>query len=351
MFFKNKLLKIIVIFLIMFMITLTIILPEIALQGAKKGLIICGNVIIPSLFPFMVCVLMLMKLNFVPKITLISRIFRHTDDMFYVMILSMLGGYPVGARLIEELYNNNKIDKKTAHLMQMYCVNAGPAFITIAVGCGVFSSKKIGYVLLISHLAASFLIALALSKFTHRNTELINTSKLQNLTLAENFVVSTSEAAASVIGICTYVILFSFINSYLVCFSTDLPILKYVVYLTEVTTSVTITKNIILVSFLLGFSGISIWCQIIGFSKNSGVNYPLFIVGRLAHGLISSALTFFLIKIFDVSKTTVSNGIMGEKHLFVSNVSLSISLTVMVILFIIFIYSKKDSRNVLKDMV
>ena len=62
-------------------------------MGVAKGLYISGNVIIPSLFPFGVIVLIILRSNI-----------KILPDTVFVFLLSIIGGYPVGAQLIEEIY-------------------------------------------------------------------------------------------------------------------------------------------------------------------------------------------------------------------------------------------------------
>ena len=62
-------------------------------QGVIKGLYISANVIIPSLFPFGVIVLIILRSNI-----------KTITDTAFVFLLSIIGGYPVGAQLIEEIY-------------------------------------------------------------------------------------------------------------------------------------------------------------------------------------------------------------------------------------------------------
>ena len=57
---KSKFFLISVIFIL---ITVLIVFSDICKTGVERGIMICGNVIIPSLFPFTVCVLMLMNLE------------------------------------------------------------------------------------------------------------------------------------------------------------------------------------------------------------------------------------------------------------------------------------------------
>ncbi len=347
--------KIFAVLLTAVVIVIMIIFPDICKSGISRGLLICSNVIIPSLFPFTVCILMIMnfginfKNNFFSKILYI--VFGQNFQMFSVMIFSMLGGYPIGCKLINELYLQNKIDKITANIMQMYCVNAGPAFIITAVGSGILSSKDMGIVLFIAHILSSFIIAICVSKFTRKNLQNIMLQSIKTKKISDIFVNSTADAAASVISISTYVILFSCVNSYLVYFFKSIPILKNIIYFTEVTSGVTYTKNLVFISFLLGFSGLSIWCQIFSLSKNAKPDLKLFVFGRLLHGVISSIITHIIFKFFKVKQNVISNNLLGSGKLYYTNAALSFSMVVMIIVLLVYIYSKNNSRKLINDMV
>ena len=353
---KNKIsFKIFAVLLTSAVIITMIIFPDICKSGISRGLLICGNVIIPSLFPFTVCVLMIMNFEITFKNKVFSKIlyfvFGQNFEMFSVMIFSMLGGYPVGCKLIDELYLQNKIDKKTANIMQMYCVNAGPAFIITAVGFGVLGSKDIGIILFVSHILSSFLIAIFVSKFTRNDTNSTVQQNIKKKKLSDIFVNSTADASSAVMSVCTFVILFSCINSYLVYFFKGMPILKNIFYFTEVTYGVTCTKNVIFVSFLLGFSGLSIWCQIFSLSKNAIPDLKLFIFGRLLHGGISSIITLIVLKFLKLKQKVFSNNLLSSGKLYYTNAMLSASMAVMVIVLAVYIYSKNNSRKLINDMV
>lgn len=331
-----------------------LIFPDIATKGASYGLIISANVIVPSLFPFMVCVLMYIKGGFCIKNNLFNKVlfnlFGHNFDMFFVFILSMIGGYPVGAKLINELYKDKSIDSKTANIMLFYCVNAGPAFVIIVVGKAL-GSFYIGKILLLSHLFSSLLIAIfcgiKLRKLNCYHKPIAKTKKSFYITFTE----SVTDAAGSILNVCGYVIFFSVINSFIEYFSSNMTILKYVAYLTEITYALANEKNVLIISFLLGFSGISICCQVLSLTKNININTKKFIMGRIIHALLSSLLTLFFISIFKVKTTTFSNNVSINKNVFYSDAFLFLSMIIMLIVLLIFIYSKNNSGKLLKDMV
>ena len=347
---KSKLFSICFAFL---MIALIIAHPDISSSGVSRGILISANVVIPSLFPFMVCVLMILKSGFVINNRFINnflmKIFGHSFNMFFVFVLSMIGGYPVGARLLNKLYEQKAIDNKTADIMLMYCVNAGPAFIVSIVG-GVFNSPKIGIALLVSHLLSSVIIALFYAKKIKKQNHMKqNTNEIK--TFSENFVESVSEASGSILSICCFVIFFSFVNLYLDYFFADMPIIKYISLFTEVTSAVASCKNIYVTSFLLGFAGLSIWCQVFALSGKRKINMARFVVGRLLHGTISVFLTKIFITVFKISIKTFNNNIKFNNYIINSDILLFFSMFIMLTVLFTFLYTKNNSGKIINDVI
>lgn len=337
-----------------FMIILIIMFPDISNRGISQGLVIAANVIIPSLFPFLVCVLMLIKSrirvhsDFLNKV--LYKLFGHNFDMFLVFVLSMLGGYPVGAKLINELYNQEIINDKTANLMLSYCVNAGPALVVSIVG-NAFNSKAIGMLLLAAHLLSSLVIAFFNAKEIKKQH--INYTHKENIlnSFSDIIVESVTDASESIIGICSYVILFSSINSYIDFFFSNVKIVKYIALLTEVTSAVIKCKNVYLSSFLLGLSGISIWCQLFSITKKIKINKLRFIISRLIHGIISLIFTKILISVFKIKLSTYSNNINFAGKLLYTNTFIFSSIMTMLIILFMFLYFKKNSGKIIDDVI
>lgn len=325
-------------------ISLMIINPTVCKNGAIYGLVLSSSVIIPSIFPFSVFVLFILKSNLLNKL----KIFNLNPNVFSVFVLSLIGGYPIGAKLINEAVELKKIDKSTAKNMLNFCVNAGPAFIILAVGGGILNSKKLGYVLFFSHILSS-LFLFAISK-KHTNQKQTDNNKT-NVNVIENFVSSVSESAAATLSICSFIVVFSVILNYLNFYSNRFEIFKKLRLLIEVTNAISQTKNIIFISFLLGFSGICVWFQVFSQVKNFKIHYFKFILFRILHGLLSGALTFLFLKFFKISVPTFSNGINAHYNLTNSDTAVALSLIIMGIVFIISLYHKNYTGNLLEDLV
>ncbi len=347
----QKFFKFLIIISILFLGGLILINPEISLEGAANGLFLCGRVIIPSLFPFAVCVLFAMKSDIVKYLSFISPIsekfFNLNYELFSVLILSMLGGYPIGAKLLNEKAKENKISGNSAGIMLNYCVNAGPGFIILAVGKGMLGSKTIGYILFFAHIISSLIMAVIFGLFIKKDVKNKTAPKIK-IGLTDSFVNSVSDAASSVFAICSYVIFFSVIMSFTKHYSEKIIILNLITPLLEVTNSIPDFQNILAVAFLLGFAGISIWCQILSMSRLIKIKLSVFIASRITHGVLSACITAVLLKVFKISVT--ASAFLQAKP-FYDNIALSFSMLSMVIILIISLFGKNSTGNIIKDIV
>ena len=318
-----------------FLAVLSVLNPETAKNSVISAIFLCGNVIIPSLFPFTACLLFFVNSGFISvfyktdRIT--KRLFGLNSYQFCIFLLSLIGGYPIGAKLLNEAVEKRILSPKKASGMLNYCVNAGPAFIIGAVGSGFLGTKKAGYILFACHIISSIFI-LAFSNKNPQDT----TFKTNYKNTADCFVESVTSAAESIINICGYVIFFSVLTSLTEKYLHFVP-----TYLLEITTAMPKIKNIYLISFLLGFSGICVWCQIFSIAKNIKINILSFALSRILHGFLSSILTFIAIKVLKPALPCITNNINFSQKTFYSGPALSVSLVIMAILLLLSIFKKE----------
>jgi len=327
------------------------VFPKICIVAVRDTLILCGNVLIPSLFPITVCTIIISKLldncsfGRLDKITF--NIFGLSGDEFILFLLSALGGYPMGAKLLNDKCSGNENFKIRATIMQNYFVNGGIGFIVIAIGEGIFGLKQIGYILYLSHILSSLVLCFLFS-FKLKKEKII---KSQNVKMGENiidvFVYSVSDGANILVLICGFTLFFSAVTTVL----NTVKHTKLLCMLLEITNGVTLTKNIYLVAFLLGFSGVSVIFQIISIGKGYKINVFYLLLSRIAHGLLSVLFVFVFLKIFKVNIPTISNGVNFTANLVSSKIQVGISVLILSILFIISLEGKNKGGNLRKDLL
>lgn len=277
--------------------------PKAVSFGAVKGLMMCGEIIIPSLFIFSVIGIFVVSSNCTKILTAFispftKLFFGLNGEAFIVFLVSLFSGYPVGAKLINDMVENKKLNGKDANKMLAYCINAGPGFIILAIGEKIFHSKTLGHVLFASHLISSLILAL----FLRGKKEKESPQNVANVSLSDSFVTSVNAAAQSMINICAFVILFSVLFEIFSQYN-----LKFFLPFFEVTNGIILTKNLFFASFLLGFGGISVQLQIFSLVKSFKIDKMKFLIFRIIHGVTSSATTFLIIKALKISVTTLTN--------------------------------------------
>lgn len=288
--------------------TCLLVFPSAGTQGAIEGLQLCYSVIIPSLFPFAVCALMLFESNVLIKASnLVYKMGININiQAISIFVISCIGGYPVGAKLIEKSYCKGQLSKHNAELMLGYCVNSGPSFIIIAVGAGILRSYKLGLVLFSANIITCIILAITLSKFKNEQKHQIQSTALET-PFSDIFVSATYDATQSMISICAFVILFSSVSELIDNIFPDNLFKMIINSLLEVTSGIAYSdKNIYTISFLLGFSGFCVHFQVLSMCKTLKPSYIKFLLFRLSHGVLSVILTHTIIKTFKISLPTIS---------------------------------------------
>ena len=132
------------------------------MQSTLNGLDVWLTKVVPALFPFFFATKLLTEMHVVEKIAKIfnpitTRLFKTPGISSYVFLMSIISGYPVGAKLISELFKQGKIDSDAATKMNSFCSTSGPLFVIGTVGVCMFYSQIVGVIILISHILGAIL--------------------------------------------------------------------------------------------------------------------------------------------------------------------------------------------------
>ena len=119
------------------------------IDSTKNGLSLWWEVVLPSLFPFVVLSNLITKTAipmFFGKVLnpVMKFIFNLPGISALPLFLGMTGGYPIGAKVTSDLRSNNQISKNIANRLIAFTNNSGPLFITGAIGIGLYGNKQIG---------------------------------------------------------------------------------------------------------------------------------------------------------------------------------------------------------------
>lgn len=128
--FKKLILPILFIF---FTISL-VLFSQSNLTASKSGFKLWANNVVPSLFPFFIAVNLLSHTNVIKHISkycnkIMRPLFNVPGESAYAFIIGLISGYPVGAKIVTDLRNNNLCTKDEGERMLCFTNNSGPLFI------------------------------------------------------------------------------------------------------------------------------------------------------------------------------------------------------------------------------
>lgn len=282
--------------------------PEVCTVGVQDALVLCAKTLVPSLLPFMVlsgfflhsglCSVCGARLS-----PLTARLFRLPGESAGILLLSMVGGFPVGIKMTAQILQDGLITQKQAARMCLFCINAGPAFVISAVGAELYNSARVG-ILLYGALCLSALTLGILLRFTVPKTQAETAkseSRVLHMQLATAFTQSVSEAMQSTLQICAWVALFGGIAALLEALPLPDSLHRWVIYTTEISNGVAAAAGQLplpAVAALLSFSGFAIHCQVLADMTLCGVKYHQFFGARLLGAGFSALYCFLFLQIF-----------------------------------------------------
>lgn len=271
-------------------------------RGALEGLKSCGNIIIPSLYLFMVLSGFIARsavgeVLARPLAPVTRYVFRLPACMGPAIVLSCIGGYPVGARTIADLLDEGSITDDQAQRALCFCCNAGPSFIVTAIGSGMLKSAAAGGILLAAHLLSSLLIGALLSLRVPLPPK--QRARSVRVSLSEAFIAGVNSATSGILSICAFVVFFSAFSALLRdCLPSGSGVIRCIlVGLLEVTTGCMEAASLpgrwpgLLIPFFISFAGLSILFQIRAILAGRGLRFGRFYLCRLLHAGLTLAFS------------------------------------------------------------
>ena len=288
----------------------TVIAPKECIDAAKDGLILCFNVIIPSLFPFIVCAKIIIKSGLAKRIgTIFEPVMRPVFNVpgcgAFAFILGILSGYPLGAKCAGDLYESKCISKAEAERLICFCNNSGPLFIIGAIGAGMLGSKELGILLYVSHILSAISIGL-IFRFYKINEKTLTKRKAAGSEIKTGlFSSSVSEGVNLILYICGFIVFFSVFLKVLTYFIyIKSPFLKGLIYgffemsngINNIASFDNASIKLILISAIAAWGGVSVIMQVSGVISD-GLSKRVFIAAKFLQALLAAGYTVILMKL------------------------------------------------------
>jgi sporulation integral membrane protein YlbJ len=286
--------------------------PHVCITGAKEGLLLWFEKLLPSLFPFIVLVNSLSSSHILLRgcqkaSPFIKKYLGISGQGFFAFILGAIAGYPTGAKVIEKLLSQKQISKKEAENLICFCNNCGPLFIVGTVGVLLLQSTSLGYFLLLIHILSSLSMLLLFKNKKIYTSHSSSVSVLQKSPISL-FNESISNAMDAIVHVGGYIIFFSvlvhFLNFFL--FTSNEPsffgflpvaILEISIGIAHFSSNISnqgLISSLALISGLIGFGGFCVYFQALYFLKDFSLNTSSYLLSKAIQGILSVLYTCIL---------------------------------------------------------
>ncbi len=300
--------------------------------GFVDGLKNCSEIIIPSLFPFLIAASLTGSGKLPPKINrIISPItgflFGLPAEVVFTVILGQLGGYLSGAKSAQSLCSSDRISAGQAEKLMLFCINPGIGFTVNALGNIMLSSRNSGRIIFLS-ICLSSLVCGIVCRFIPCKTSKKSNENILVPSFSEAVVSSVSSGTFSLLTACAFVCIFSGITSVIVTYITNENLRLATVCLLEITNGCLLASkemSLPFICFICAFGGICVHMQIFAVADNFRIRLPLFYAFRILHALLAFLICSFILWLFPTEQQVILN-ITPEAELWSFSAPASVSM-------------------------
>lgn len=276
--------------------------PQQFIDASLNGISAWALNVLPCVLPFMIITKAIIELGQMEKLAKpfsrpFAKIYSTGASSGYVYFISVLAGYPVGSKMVADLYESKRISRSQAFRMCSFCSNSGPMFIIGTVGCLLLKSPQIGAILFASHALSALVNGLIYRKISVKEVSRQNLQTQKKTMDFADIIISSVQGALSVGAIiCLFFIIIQALDP-LFSLLPFKPLFEGMVELTRGcidASSMPKFTAAIVCSFVISFGGFSTIMQSQAMLKKLRMPTWLFSIQKFSQGLISAAITSLL---------------------------------------------------------
>lgn len=274
--------------------------------------------IFPSLFPFFLLSSILTEYGFIEFVgelckPLMQTLFKCKGECAFVLIMSLISGFPSNAKYTKELFERGILTEQEASKILMFTHFSNPLFILGTVSILFLNNKEVGLLILVCHYLTNLIIGLLLrsyapskksnDKFSMKKAILMMHQKRIHNTnsfgqIITNSLKNTIDTLLLILGVVTmFLIITTIIDQNIQLSPYHQSILNGCFEMTQGLKYVSLLQiplkfKATLSVMILSFGGFSVHMQMIGILSDTKIRYLPFLTARLLHAAISSILVF-----------------------------------------------------------
>ena len=281
-----------------FMLLCAVVFPAEAAESIMSSLSLAVRRVVPSLFVFSALAALFARIGLFTRAGRLGRLFGLSPACTAVALCGLLCGFPTSAVCAHALWESGEADAWEMRAVLPFCSNAGMAFVVGAVGNGMLGSRRAGYMLFLMQTVLSIVFILLFCR--SKSTAAMLPVRAKKESLSHALVASVSAAGGAMLAVCAFIAFFGAAAD-MIClvFPSVPPLLRAVICsffeisrgCAEFSGAAELSPLLryVGVAFALGFSGVSVACQISERAGEISISVLPYLAKKLIFGLAMAA--------------------------------------------------------------
>lgn len=289
-----------IVFLFFSLLLITFLLnPEIVIRSVNYSVNVFISNILPTLFPFFILADALINYGYIDYLESFFK-FKYSS----IILMSMVSGLPSNAKYIGEFLRNNLISKRDAEIILSVTFFPNPMFVIGSVGSLMLENVKLGFLILINIYLSNLILFLIYYRKLDGTGKSVCIkrepfSSFIKSSILKNFSTLMIILGTVVIFVTISNVIFNYIDMGPIfegCLQSFLEMTSGVKKMSEL--NIGVHLKVILITFSLIFSGLSIMVQALSMISEYDVNVKFIFKNKLLLLLISLIINYIYIVVF-----------------------------------------------------
>ncbi len=284
------------------------------MTAISDGLLLFVLTVLPAMLPFFFFSRLLTSLDVAATLSdalekPIRKLFNAPGVGGYILTMSMLSGYPIGAKLVSDCVENGICSSDEAKRLVAFTSTSGPLFILGTVGINMLGNYKAGVIILLCHYIGALINGLIFRGKTEPKKE---NAKLPPVRTDNILSEAINSSIAAVLAVGGYIAIFNMI----IMIVQDIRVLSFVADtlsrlglsyslcqgtltgLIEITrgsyvlaaSGQGLRKTVPVLAGIISFGGLSVTVQSMTFLSNAGIKPGYYLITKLSQAIVTYAI-------------------------------------------------------------
>lgn len=318
--------------------------PQEVIKSASTGLSLWIGYVLPALLPFFIISDLLMKQGFVHFLgvllePLMRPLFRLPGKASFVLAMTHASGIPIGAILTCKMRKEGEITKAEGERLLAFTSNPSPGFMFGAVAAGMLGNPALGIIIAGSVYSANLIVGLIFrfyghvpaAKAKHKFSiglalrELERAQSQNKKPIGQLLADSIRDSISTILLVGGFIVFFSVITEMMTTLQINSKLAWGIDLISGHLLSVsggnaliqgfmettlgckaaagsfsTLTSQIGMIVFLLGWGGLSVFAQVASFTASTDLSFLPFVIGRTLHAFLALIISQILLRFSNI---------------------------------------------------